>query len=569
MYKNLITGLAVAAVLAGCAPHDQATREVIDAALYESTLPPGAPADVEAALLPDVGVDLPDAAGEERFDVNTDSTPAKAFFMALVEGTPYNMVVHPKVAGRISLAMKGVTVAEVLDVIADVYGYAYRETPTGFVVLPATMQTRIFEIDYLNLRRAGISRTTVSSGQITGGGSGGGGNRTSGSGGGSSQSGSSSGSGGAGGSGASRQGASGQVAGSGIETNYEADFWPELQETLEQIIGEEAGHQVVVNAQSGVVVVTAMPEKLRRVAEYLEAVQSIAQRQVIIEAKIIEVQLNEGYQAGINWLAVAQNSSGDQFTLAQITPPTGFGGDIDDLGGTPITLEPGTVPGSLATTTLGGAFAMAFDVGDFNGLIELLSAQGETRVLSSPRVSTLNNQKAVIKAGSDEFFVTNVTSQTVTGTASSTSRDIELTRFFSGIALDVTPQIGADGKIILHIHPTVSEVTDQQKVITVSGQSDTLPLAFSEIREADSIVKAESGQIIVIGGLMRSASKTDEFGIPILRNVPGIGRLFKSERQIESKTELVILLKPVVADDDSVWTKLTDESLQRIRSATN
>jgi MSHA biogenesis protein MshL len=569
MYKNLITGLAVVAVLAGCAPHDQATREVIDAALYESTLPPGAPADVEAALLPDVGVDLPDAAGEERFDVNTDSTPAKAFFMALVEGTPYNMVVHPKVAGRISLAMKGVTVAEVLDVIADVYGYAYRETPTGFVVLPATMQTRIFEIDYLNLRRAGISRTTVSSGQITGGGSGGGGNRTSGSGGGSSQSGSSSGSGGAGGSGASRQGASGQVAGSGIETNYEADFWPELQETLEQIIGEEAGHQVVVNAQSGVVVVTAMPEKLRRVAEYLEAVQSIAQRQVIIEAKIIEVQLNEGYQAGINWLAVAQNSSGDQFTLAQITPPTGFGGDIDDLGGTPITLEPGTVPGSLATTTLGGAFAMAFDVGDFNGLIELLSAQGETRVLSSPRVSTLNNQKAVIKAGSDEFFVTNVTSQTVTGTASSTSRDIELTRFFSGIALDVTPQIGADGKIILHIHPTVSEVTDQQKVITVSGQSDTLPLAFSEIREADSIVKAESGQIIVIGGLMRSASKTDEFGIPILRNVPGIGRLFKSERQIESKTELVILLKPVVADDDSVWTKLTDESLQRIRSATN
>jgi MSHA biogenesis protein MshL len=132
MYKNLITGLAVVAVLAGCAPHDQATREVIDAALYESTLPPGAPADVEAALLPDVGVDLPDAAGEERFDVNTDSTPAKAFFMALVEGTPHNMVVHPKVAGRISLAMKGVTVAEVLDVIADVYGYAYRAaTLTG------------------------------------------------------------------------------------------------------------------------------------------------------------------------------------------------------------------------------------------------------------------------------------------------------------------------------------------------------------------------------------------------------------------------------------------------------
>jgi MSHA biogenesis protein MshL len=569
MYKNLIIGLAATAFLAGCATqYGKATREAIDAALQESALPPGAPADVEAALLPDVGVDLPDAAGEERFDVNTDSTPAKAFFMALVEGTPYNMVVHPKVAGRISLSMKGVTVSEVLDVIAEVYGYAYRETPTGFVVLPATMQTRIFEIDYLNLRRAGISRTTVSSGQITGGGSGGGGNQASGNGGGSGAS-QSGGSGGSGGSQSPRQGAGGQIAGSGIETNYQADFWTELEETLEEIVGEESGHQVVVNAQSGVVVVTAMPEKLRHIEEYLDAVQSIAQRQVIIEAKIIEVQLNAGYQAGINWIAVAQNSAGEQFTFAQRTPPAGFGGDFDDLGGTPITLEPGTVPTALETISLGGAFAMAFDVGDFTSLIELLSAQGETRVLSSPRVSTLNNQKAVIKAGSDEFFVTNVSSNTVTGTASSTSLDVELTRFFSGVALDVTPQIAADGEIILHIHPTISDVTDQQKVITVSGQSDTLPLAFSEIREADSIVKAKSGQIIVIGGLMRNSSKTDIFGMPVLRHIPGIGRLFRSERKIDTKTELVILLKPIVADDPGVWTQMTAESLQRIRSATN
>ena len=561
MFKNLIIGVAAASFLAGCVtPFDKATREAIDAALQEGSLPTVAPADVEAALLPDVGVDLPDAASEERFDVNTDSTPARAFFMALVAGTSYNMVVHPKVAGRISLTMKSVTVTEVLDVIQDVYGYSYRETPTGFVVLPATIQSRIFEIDYLNLQRSGISRTSVSSGQINAGG--GGGSRS-----GSGQQGSSGSSSGSDGSGAVTQGrrGGGQQTGSGIETNYQADFWTELQETLEQMIGEQADHQVVVNAQSGVVVVRAMPEQLRRVEEYLDAVESIAQRQVIIEAKIIEVKLSEGYQAGINWVAVAQNSSGDTYTFGQRTPPTGFGGDFDDLGGTPITIEPGTITTGFTNTTLGAAFAMAFDIGDFNSFIELLAAQGETRVLSSPRVSTLNNQKAVIKAGSDEFFVTDVQSSTVTGTASSTSRDITLTPFFSGIALDVTPQIAADGKIILHIHPTISDVTDQQKVITVSGESDTLPLAFSEIREADSIVKAESGQIIVIGGLMQNTSRTDDFGMPILRHIPGIGRLFKSTREIETKTELVILLKPIVVDDDSVWTTLADDSLRRIQ----
>jgi MSHA biogenesis protein MshL len=212
---------------------------------------------------------------------------------------------------------------------------------------------------------------------------------------------------------------------------------------------------------------------------------------------------------------------------------------------------------------------MAFDVGDFNAFLELLELQGETRVLSSPRVSTLNNQKAVIKAGTDEFFVTDVSSDTVTGTSSTTSRDVELTPFFSGIALDVTPQISADGEVTLHIHPTVSTVIDQEKALTVSGETDTLPLAFSEIRESDSIVKARSGQIIVIGGLMRNSKKDETFGTPGLSKIPGIGNLFKSTREIERKTELVILLKPVVIDGDDAWTQMADESLQRIRQTTS
>ena len=548
MFKKLITGFTAAAILMGCAtsmPRGEATRAGIEAALEEAALPPVTPAEVEAALLPEVGVELPDpAANNERFDVDTDKTPARTFFMALVKGTPYNMVVHPDVSGKISLSMKSVTVPQVLEAVSDVYGYAVRETRTGFVVLPAAVQSRIFQIDYLNLTRSGISRTRVSFGAVS-----------------------------TGARGSSRSGQDGSQtpqrgtsqAGSGIETIYEADFWTELRETLEQIVGTDKGHQVVVNAQSGVIVVRAMPEKLRHVEEYLDIVQGIAQRQVIIEAKIIEVQLDDGFQAGINWVAVAQNSRGDTFTFGQHTPPSGFGGDIEDLGGEPILVQPGEVTTGFINTAVGGAFTMAFDIGDFNSFIELLDAQGETHVLSSPRVSTLNNQKAVIKVGSDEYFVTDISSDTVTGTASATSRDITLSPFFSGIALDVTPQISADGDVILHIHPTVSEVTDQQKVVTVSGQSDTLPLAFSEIRESDSIVKAKSGQIIVIGGLMKKSMRSQVFGTPGFRHIPVIGKLFQSKREIETKTELVILLRPIVVDSDDVWTTMSGESLQRIR----
>jgi MSHA biogenesis protein MshL len=185
-------------------------------------------------------------------------------------------------------------------------------------------------------------------------------------------------------------------------------------------------------------------------------------------------------------------------------------------------------------------------------------------VLSSPRVATLNNQKAVIKAGTDEFFVTDVSSNTVTGTAATTSRDVTLTPFFSGIALDVTPQISANGEVILHIHPTVSEVTDQTKALTVSGETDELPLAFSEIRESDSVVRARSGQIIAIGGLMRNASRQLDQSVPWLGRVPGLKRVFGSSREVETKTELVILLRPIVVDDDSDWPRIIQPAADRL-----
>jgi MSHA biogenesis protein MshL len=118
----------------------------------------------------------------------------------------------------------------------------------------------------------------------------------------------------------------------------------------------------------------------------------------------------------------------------------------------------------------------------------------------------------------------------------------------------------------LHIHPTVSEVTDQTKALTISGETDELPLAFSEIRESDSVVKASSGQIIAIGGLMRNSSRRHEFGIPVLGRVPGLRRLFGSSREIETKTELIILLRPIVVDDDGDWPGIIRPAADRLNA---
>jgi MSHA biogenesis protein MshL len=288
----------------------------------------------------------------------------------------------------------------------------------------------------------------------------------------------------------------------------------------------------------------------------------------VLEAKIIEVTLDDGFQAGVNWAAVQEQADGDVISGGNLSGGRTLGGELPQ-GGDPLTIGPGNPVRSFPSETVGAAFALALDIGDFNAFVEVLETQGKTRVLSSPRVATLNNQKAVIKAGTDEFFVTDVSSNTVTGTAATTSRDVTLTPFFSGIALDVTPQISAGGEVILHIHPTVSEVTDQTKELTVSGETDALPLAFSEIRESDSIVKATSGQIIAIGGLMRNTPRQIEQGVPVLGRVPGLKRLFGSSRELETKTELVILLRPIVVDDDGDWPRIIQPAADRLTALGN
>lgn len=462
------------------------------------------------ALLPslDSGSD-----SDDRFDINARGLDAAPFFEALVEGSRYNVVVYPDVDASVDLRLRDVTVPEVMDIASELYDLQIERRGRLFQVKASGVQTRIFPIDYLNFKRRGGSETRVSSGQV------------------SSARDSSSGTGRSGRSGDSPE--TTNLVGTQISTETQSDFWQDIQQALSMIVDTEENSRVIVNPGAGLVMVRSSGQSLRQVEEYLRRTQLIMQRQVVLEAKILEIELNEGYQQGINWSDV---QSGSRITAADGLP--------EDFTAQALAGQ------AIQTSDIGGLFSASVRAGDFTGLIELLGEQGNVQILSSPRISTVNNQKAVIKVGTDEFFVTDIDFQddnNINSASDRTSTSVELTPFFSGISLDVTPQISEDGTIILHVHPSVSEVNDQEKLITVGDQDVTLPLARSTVRETDSVIRAESGQIVVIGGLIQNSSEDSSSAVPFFSEIPVLGELFKQRRFQSTKSELVILLRPVVA----------------------
>ncbi|MCZ6578539.1 MAG: pilus (MSHA type) biogenesis protein MshL [Gammaproteobacteria bacterium] len=544
MIKGPFLLLAGSLFLVSCAPKNvventRQTTQSIATAMAEaaavSIAEVEAPSDdILDELLPGSGVAIPglidDIKQETAFDMSVSNAPARLFFMSLVKDTDINMVVHPSVEGEISMDLKNVTIREVMDLTREVYGYEYRESAGGYIVMPARIQSKIFAVNYLNVNRVGESIMAVNSGQVSN-------TETTNN---------------------SRIGESSSTTtvnaaqSSSINTSTSSDFWGDLHNTLISIVGAGDDRSVVVDRHAGLVIVRAMPGELRDVGAYLDHAQRNLQRQVILETKIIEVRLNDSFQSGIDWALLSSNGRALAATTGILN---GRNIILDDL----IDLD---LPEDIGVTNM---FAVGANSSNFTGLLRLLSTQGDVQVLSSPRISTVNNQKAVIKVGTDEFFVTDISSNTTTNISGTTnSPNITLTPFFSGIALDVTPQISEDGDVILHIHPSISDVVDQQKEIVLGNETLQLPLALSTVREADSVVRARSGEVIVIGGLMQNISSKDDAGLPGVSDIPIAGSLFKQQSNINNRSELVILLRPIVVESNKTWSNYIKDSAGRI-----
>ncbi len=555
----------VGLLLAGCASIEAPTpmpemRTALERSL-ETPVPRPLPEAVRTALLQEPAGAAPPVPqkDEPRFDLNVHNASAQQVFLGIAAGSGYSMVLHPEVNGQITVSLRSVTLPEAMAVLRDLYGFDYRIEGRRVTVLPMAPQTRFYTVTYPGAVRQGRSEMRVMGGSLTSPGT----DAVSG----------------------QNTPSVGQQESSRVITSNLADLWRELQQSVGLILGCDpaaappqpaggetqtalglqcpGGRSVLVNPQSGLLAVRALPAEHAQVRDYLRTLRARVERQVMIEAKILEVTLNEGAQAGINWAWFSADNTlakGADAGAIPLAAPLA-GGSLGNLLG-------GGLAGSSGALAPNGAHAglygLALQTNNFAALLEFLKTQGQVQVLSSPRVAALNNQKAVLKVGTDDFYVTGITTTTNTGGGgTTTSPTLTLQPFFSGISLDVTPHIDETGHIMLHVRPAVSSVSTVTRDIDL-GTLGTyrLPLAASSVSETDTMVRLLDGQIAAIGGLMRVESRDAESGVPLLADLPGLGGLFRNSLSARQKRELVILLKPTLIYEPQDWI----EGQQEIRA---
>lgn len=506
----VVVGLAPLLFLSGCATVSTPPAPSVEtqAALPQGVQPtvPSAPV---LAPLPPLAVLKPRVAAEEKmpfegklFSLSTRSAPLQDVLLGLAKEASLNLVLEKGVDPNemVSVEVKDLPLKKALNMVLASYAYFYEID--GNVLSIKAMETRLFRFDY---PLTSNKPETDIGGDVLGGGGGGGG-----------------------GGGSTSSNLSGEFS---IEANVDEEYlnvWEQIEKALKPAEGGEGGllseqGRAQVNRMGGTIIVTDRRENILLVERLLNELEGSLKRQVVIEAKIVEVTLNQGHQYGIDWSYLNQNSGG-------------FKDGID-------------ISTNLGTKS--GAFNLGWYPGGIDGfraMLDLLATQGNTNVLSSPRINVLNNQTALISVGRAipylEWELRTVGTATATG-ATVYEPVPTVSRVQAGVTLGVTPQINADGITTLHIVPIVTDLVEYQ---TFTFEDNTWEVPVIDIRETDTMVRVPNGTTVVIGGLIQDKSRDNVTKIPFLGDVPGLGKLFSNQIRDNRKVELVILLTPTVVE---------------------
>lgn len=462
---------------------------------------------------------------ENVFDINLDAANLSETLQSMCDMLGYNLVLDPQITDSITISLRDVTFHKFLEIALDLRGYDYRlEENFLYVDLPG-LETRVFTVDYLNVARQLIGQMNIT-------------------------------------------GLSGEAGGSLIpqsntqlQTQNIVNLWSDIRNSLMEIVlglgtqltgqitaeGSYAGndpltgHRLVVEPNSGVIQITATREVLENAEAFLTAMEASLHRQVLIEARFVEINLNDSYEAGLDW-SVIPNVTG-----------------VSSLGG-------GLVGGALASQALSPS-SREFQIGVSNdnvsAILTALSKHGKINILQSPQVSTLNNQPAVIRIARNEtFFQRKETpGQPATATSPATQAVINYVPIQqpTGVVLNLTPQIGDDGTIIMAIRPSITSIA--AVAVSPDGLS-TSPI--TDIRELDTVARVRHGQTIILAGLIQERESESVKEIPVLSKLPLLGNLFRQVSVDRQKVELVILLTPYI-NFSRTSSELTSEAGQLTR----
>lgn len=450
----------------------------------------------------------------------SEPTPVRDILLLLVRDTRLSIIPDPSLDQTFVGDLKNATIREALDLILEPLGLDYTVRGTVIRVFPRELETRLYSVDYVITQRSGTRALTASS-SATGGGTTAGFGGVGGAVGGAAVAGGIAGAAGASGAISGGGGTSSQVSG-----NDAPNLYSDLEAGVRNLLSADG--KMNLDKTAALLQVTDRPSRLDRIEQYLQAVMLRVNRQVQIEAKVVEVDLDDQFSAGINWTQV-------------------FG-----------TLKQSSAVQTLAPATSGG-FTLSLKIGDFSAVLNAFATQGKVNVLASPRVTAMNNQPAIMRIGTQDVFFTTTTqvSPTTGEILQSTVTPQSLTE---GVVLSVTPQISADGVIQMSLNPTITERTGQ----ATSRLGDTVPIV--SVRETDTLVRVRNGETIVIAGLMQDRINNDSAKVPVLGDVPGLGALFRRSEKQRAKTDLVILLKPTIMGPGEI-AENTAREIQRIDAA--